>query len=34
LEPHINLITGTDIGKEYRKILSNTKNLELWVLQH
>ena len=29
LEPHINLITGTDIGKEYKKILNNTKNLEL-----
>ena len=29
LEPHINQITGTDINKEYKKILNNNKNLEL-----
>jgi transcriptional regulator NrdR family protein len=29
LEPHINQITGTDVGKEYREILNNIKNLEL-----
>lgn len=28
LEPHINQITGTDVGEEYRKILQN-KNKEL-----
>jgi len=34
LEPHINQITGTDVGKEYKEILNNIKNLELWVLQY
>ena len=29
LEPHINQITSTDVGKEYKKILNNIKNLEL-----
>jgi len=29
LEPHINQITGTDVGKEYKEILNNIKNLEL-----
>jgi hypothetical protein len=29
LEPHINQITGSDVGKEYREILNNIKNLEL-----
>ena len=28
LEPHVNYITGTDINKEYKKILNNIKNLE------
>ena len=32
LEPHINQITGSDIGKEYKKILEN-KNNELWHSQ-
>jgi hypothetical protein len=29
LEPHINQITGSDVGKEYKKILYNNKKLEL-----
>jgi hypothetical protein len=29
LEPHINYITGTNIGKDYKEILNNIKNLEL-----
>lgn len=33
LEPHINQITGTDVGKEYRKILNNNKTKELWRSQ-
>jgi len=33
LEPHINQITGSDVGQEYKKILCNNKKLELWVLQ-
>jgi transcriptional regulator NrdR family protein len=32
LEPHINQITGTDVGKEYKEILKN-KNQELWLSQ-
>jgi transcriptional regulator NrdR family protein len=32
LEPHINQITGSDVGKEYREILKN-KNQELWLSQ-
>ena len=32
LEPHINQITGTDVGKEYKQILKN-KNQELWLSQ-
>jgi transcriptional regulator NrdR family protein len=32
LEPHINQITGSDVGKEYREILKN-KNTELWLSQ-
>ena len=32
LEPHVNQITGTDIGKEYKEILEN-KNKELWHSQ-
>jgi transcriptional regulator NrdR family protein len=32
LEPHINQITGSDVGKEYREILKN-KNKELWLSQ-
>jgi hypothetical protein len=32
LEPHINQITGSDIGKEYKNILEN-KNKELWHSQ-
>jgi len=29
LESHINYITGTNIGKDYKEILNNIKNLEL-----
>lgn len=29
LEPHINYITGTNINEDYKKILSNNKNIEL-----
>ena len=29
LEPHINQITGSDVGEEYKKILYNNKKLEL-----
>jgi hypothetical protein len=29
LEPHINQITGSDVGQEYKKILCNNKKLEL-----
>jgi hypothetical protein len=32
LEPHINQITGSDVGKEYKEILKN-KNQELWLSQ-
>jgi hypothetical protein len=32
LEPHVNQITGSDIGEEYKKILEN-KNKELWHSQ-
>ena len=33
LEPHINQITGSDVGKEYKEILKN-KNQELWLSHH
>jgi transcriptional regulator NrdR family protein len=33
LEPHINQITGSDVGKEYKEILKN-KNQELWLSQY
>jgi transcriptional regulator NrdR family protein len=29
LEPHINQITGSDVGEEYKKILYNNKKLDL-----
>ena len=32
LELHINQITGSDVGKEYKEILKN-KNQELWLSQ-
>ena len=32
LQPHVNQITGTDVGKEYKEILKN-KNQELWLSQ-
>jgi transcriptional regulator NrdR family protein len=32
LEPYINQITGSDVGKEYKEILKN-KNKELWLSQ-
>ncbi len=32
LEPHINQITGTNVGEEYKNILKN-KNQELWLSQ-
>ena len=33
LEPHINVITGTDITKDYKNILENNKKEILWHLQ-